>query len=296
MNTPVLKMLALGPAGTNGHEAAHQILRRLGDKTLVLPDADKIGVELCDSHATVFRRAIDEHCYGIVPIESMKSLVDDTIDGFWLRYPFSRTTISVIGEVHLPIEHVLVMRPEMTLDESTPVLSHPQALSQCRGNLKALGLKNFVSTNSTAGAGKIIAEDDRHAFSAALVSPFAATVYRLQVINPHMADSRGSITRFHLLGHQPWRAEEGCKTALIFWTMNQPGALWSALGAFAKNNVNMTSIHSIPLGTAGEYAFYVEFDEHTKTKRGIEIMAQLTAATDRILLLGSFPREEKVST
>lgn len=284
-----MKILALGPAGTNGHEAAHQILRRLNDKTLILPNADKIGVELCDSHATIFRRAVDERCYGIVPIESVKSLVDDTISGFWLRYP--PTTVTVIGEVHVSVEHALVTRHDVTLDESTPVLSHPQALAQCRESLKALGLKNFVPTNSTAGGGEMIMRDDRHAFSAALVPPFAATIYRLRIVNPNMADAKGSVTRFHLLGHQPWPAAEGCKTALIFWTKNQPGALWNALGAFAMNNVNMTSIHSLPLGTPGTYAFYVEFNEHTKTKRGLEIMSRLHAATDRILILGSFPRE-----
>jgi len=177
---------------------------------------------------------------------------------------------------------------------TTPVLSHPQALAQCSESLKSLGLIRSVPTNSTAGAGEMVAREDRHGLSAAIVSPFASTVYRLQVIKNHMEDIRGNVTRFHLLGHRPCPVMDGGKTALIFWTKDQPGALWSALGAIATNGVNMTSVHSLPLGTPGEYAFYIEFDEHSRTRKGFDIMEKLTNSADRILWLGSFPQESAI--
>lgn len=291
-----MKILALGPAGTNGHEAAHQLLRWINDGSFTIPgeaNPSNISIELCDSHPDVFRRAVDENHYCVVPIESMRGAVDDTVRDFWLKYPFDRTTIMVIGEVSVPIEHVLVMRQGMELNPSTPVLSHPQAITQCRESLRSLGLTNFIPTNSTSGGGRMVAEDDRHGFSAALVSPFAASIYRLQVIKGHMEDARGGVTRFHLLGHHPCPAMEGGKTALIFRAENVPGAVYKAIEPIAEAGVDMTTFHSIQL-TPGEYAFYLEFNEHAKTTKGFEIMGKIVRATDRILWLGSFPQERTV--
>lgn len=283
-----MKILALGPEGTNGHEAATRVIKQI-------TEASRPEIELCDSHAIVFERASKELCLGIVPIEnSIAGLVADTIHGFWLQRPIGWSGTSVLGEVELPIEHVLVMRQGALFGANTPVLSHPQALSQCRENLQQLGLNNLIPTKSTAGAGKLIATDEQHANFAALVPPFAARVYGLQILKSHMEDVSGNTTRFHVLGYSLWPPTCDCKTALIFWTQDRPRALMNALWAISADNVNMSSIHSLPLGTPGHYAFYVEFNEHAETKEGVAIMERLKTVTDRVLWLGSFPQEQSV--
>lgn len=291
-----MKLFALGPKGTNGHEAAIEVLNRIDSVHISLCGSVRPEIDLCGSHASVFERLHDEdNCYAIVPIEnSIEGPVADTIRGFWLTPSAEKSGVSILAEVSLPIEHELVVRPGIRLVADTPVMSHPQALGQCRKNLQRFHLSNLIPTKSTAGAGKLVAESVEHANSAALVSPFAARTYGLEVVQHHMEDVAGNVTRFHLLGRDTLYAAAGYRTAAILWTKNRPGALWMALGPIAKCGVNMTSIHSLPLGRPGEFAFYVEFDEAVGTQRGKEIWARLKKATDRILWLGSFPQERIV--
>lgn len=288
-----MKMFALGPVGTNGHEAACLALYKA---RIAKPEAAIEQIQLCCSHDEVFERAIDEKGYAVVPVENSTSgLVADTIHGFWLRCGGLQPAITVIGEVSLPIEYVLVTRHSMrytgALAGNTPVLSHPQALSQCRGNLQELGLANLVPTRSTAEAGTLVAHDDKHAHSAALITPFAAQRYGLKDLCPHMEDKSGNTTRFHILGHRDreWTDWNDCKTALIFWTENKPRAMTNAVWAISAEGADMSSFHSLPLGTPGHFAFYVEFSEHCRTSEGTRIMNRLKTVTSSILRLGSFP-------
>lgn len=285
-----MKVFALGPVGTNGHEAACLALYK---SRIAKLEAAIEEIQLCRSHDEVFERAIDEKGYAVVPVENSTSgLVADTIHGFWLRCGL-QSAITVIGEVSLPIEYVLVTRYSMrytgALDVNTPVLSHPQALSQCRGNLQELGLTNLIPARSTAEAGALVAHDDKHAHSAALITPFAAQRYGLKDLCPHMEDKIGNTTRFHILGHNELPVGDNCKTALIFWTENKPRAMANAAWAISAEGADMSSFHSLPLGTPGHFAFYVEFNEHLRTLEGTRIMNRLKTVTSRILRLGSFP-------
>lgn len=279
-----MKILALGPEGTNGHEAATRVMRQTAASS-------NPTIELCDSHAVIFERVEQEPCIAVVPIEnSIEGHVTDTVKGFWLKRPLNWPGIvSILGELELPIEHVLVARPGMTPDANTPVLSHPQALGQCRENLQRLGLVNQVSTKSTAGAGKIVATDDQHARSAALVPPLAVKVYGLNVVHENMGDMPNNVTRFHVLGHTGgWPPTGDCKTALIVWLRDMPHALHNVTWAIGAAGANMSSMQFLSLGTPGRCAFYVEFNEHKGTKEGSAIMQRLQTVTDRVLWLGSF--------
>lgn len=285
-----MKVFALGPVGTNGHEAACIALYK---SKVVKPETAIEQIQLCRSHDEVFERAIDEKGYAVVPVEnSISGLVEDTVHGFWLRCGL-QPAITVIGEVSLSIEHVLVTRYTMqytgTIGGNTPVLSHPQALNQCRSGLQRLGLTNLVPTRSTAEAGALVAHDDEHAHSAALLSPFAAQKYELKVQYSHMEDKSGNTTRFHILGHHEWPVGDDCKTALVFWTENKPRAMTNAVWAISAEGADMSSFHSLSLGRPGHFAFYVEFNEHLRTTEGTRIMNRLKTVTSRILRLGSFP-------
>ena len=280
-----MKIYALGPAGTNGHEAACRVLQRS-------PAGSQPEIRFCDSHAEIFERVVTEECCAVVPIEnSSAGLVEET-KRFWLQLDMrSAIALHVIGEITLPIRHVLAVRRDLST-KPTQVLSHPQALAQCREHLLRYELANLLPTASTAGAGKLVAEDEKYATCGALVSPFAADIYRLWVLREHMEDHRGNSTRFHVLGRTACPPVGACRTAMLFWLKNAPRALMNAMWAIGVDGVNMTTIHSLPLGDSGRYAFYVEFDEHADTERGKNVMQRLETVVERLFLLGSYPREE----
>ncbi|TSC65005.1 MAG: arogenate dehydratase/prephenate dehydratase 2, chloroplastic-like, partial [Parcubacteria group bacterium Gr01-1014_91] len=148
-----MKILALGPKGTYGDEAAHRAADRM---SILEPKIEITGIELCESHAEVFKRTVAERCLGVVPIEnSSKGFVEETVRDFWLKQTH-KPPVRVIGEVQLPVHHSLVMRSGILHNAKTPVMSHQQALDQCRENLRKIGLSNLLPIKSTALAGKLI--------------------------------------------------------------------------------------------------------------------------------------------
>jgi prephenate dehydratase len=81
------------------------------------------------------------------------------------------------------------------------------------------------------------------------------------------------------------------KTALLFELSNsrKSGALYSALGAFAKRNLNLTRIESRPHpDKPWEYIFHLSFEGNPKDKLVVEALQELQQYTDFIYRLGSF--------
>ncbi|MCV4601036.1 hypothetical protein OFC63_33955, partial [Escherichia coli] len=81
------------------------------------------------------------------------------------------------GEHFLRVRHQLLAAKGATLDTVKRVLSHTQALGQCRRKLIQLGLKP-VPEADTAGSARIVSEAKDPAL-AAIASSLAAEIYGL---------------------------------------------------------------------------------------------------------------------
>jgi chorismate mutase / prephenate dehydratase len=283
-----MKMKVLGPEGTNSHEAANIAVKR--------PGMPYFGAEpeFCRRNVDVLEAVASGGVYGIVPIEnSGQSMVSEVIKGFWLkegeRKPWR--PVRVIGELHLPISHHLLVRPSVQrVHDIGEVISHPQALGQCSGNLEKLGQHGISYSNSTAAAAQKISQNPDMQSSAALATLFAANVYGLKAIRLNMEDEPGNTTRFHILGRSEIKPTGKDRTALIYRIPNKPRAKNNVEWCIGIEDVNISSSHSISLGLPGEYAFYCEFDEHVDTPIGERIMQRMRTVTDSIFVLGSYPQ------
>ena len=71
---------------------------------------------------------------------------------------------------------------------------------------------------------------------------------------------------------------------------NVSGALYKAQGAFAVRNINMTAIHSIPLG-GWKCSFYVEIDGHILDEQVCGALDELAKNTSELWVLGSFSKD-----
>lgn len=284
-----MNFFVLGPAGTNGHEAARLVLS--SELQQFQFGATSYEIAYCGRNPDILRQAEQEESLGVVPIEnSSAGLVADVVKGYWLKV-LGEPTLNVIGEIQLPIEHHLLVHPSVSdIAELTSVMSHPQALEQCAMSLSGLGLDRRTPASSTAGAAQYVSQDETFRTVGALASRFAAETYGLKVLRDNLQDSIGNATRFHIVGPRPMAPTGNDRTALIFWVPNEPGALVNMLECIRMGRVNMTTVHSIPLGSPGEYAFYVEFECHQFDTAGQRVFQRLRSLTDRLLILGSFPR------
>ncbi|MGI6385845.1 MAG: prephenate dehydratase [Desulfomonilia bacterium] len=264
------KVAYLGPEGSYSHQAAHVLFSH--DARLVpQKDIDAVISEV------LMRRAD----LGVVPVEnSTEGMVNRTLDLMAVSRLF------VNREVTLPIRNCLLSTT--TLDKVLTVYSHPQALAQCRNwltnNLPGAEVRETPSTSDAA----LAAHGQEHA--AAVASSLSARLYGLDILAENISDFQENITRFWVVSPAMTPVEGKAKTSIILTLENSPGALYHAIGVFARQGVNLTKIESRPSRKdPWEYIFFIDFQGSLVDDNVKKAMEELRRYTRDIIVLGSYP-------
>lgn len=207
--------------------------------------------ELVGYH-TIFQSinaALGGECdYAVAPIEnSCGGSVTDTLDAL-RAYPLFIRKETVI---HVP-QHLISVEGADKNSIRT-IYSHPQALAQCDGYIRAeFPDVEVIAVSSTAEALSLARDPSKAAI--------ARTPSEGQhIIENEVEDVKNNSTRFVLLGKEP--ADGGDKCSVVFETPNKPGALTEALSLFGEHGLNMTKIESRPhKSELGRYVFFVDFE------------------------------------
>jgi len=245
----------------------------------------------CKTFSDVFRSVeMGRTEYGIVPIEnSIEGSVNAVYDLFLKYDP------KVCGEIILRIAHCLIANPGTKLEDIRVIYSHPQALGQCRTYLESLNCE-LISTYDTAGSVKMIKEK-RLMDAGAIAGERAAKIYNMAILARDIADNPNNYTRFFVLSQNDAPPTGNDKTSVIFSTKHVPGALYEALGEFAKRKINLTKIESRPTKRRPwEYNFYLDFEGHRSEKRCAEALEGLRRKAVFVKVLGSYPKAPEVSS
>ncbi|WP_304174810.1 prephenate dehydratase [Limnochorda pilosa] len=272
----------LGPEGSHS-EAAAEALRSLWPhlRSQPQPTLDRLVLALVagELHAAV------------VPVEnSIEGSVDRVLD-LLAETP----QVAVRAEWVLPVEHHLLGRPGQRLTgKGAPlrVLSHPQALGQCRNTLAhLLPEAEPVPVASTAEAARRVALGSGP--EVCVAGSRAAQRYGLVVLHPHVQDRPSNRTRFWLLAPAASPGLPGAprKTAIVFgFEHDRPGNLYRALAGFARWGVNLTRLESRPVGDRlGLYRFFTEVDGALGEPRVIQGLEALRSVAGAVRVLGEYP-------
>ncbi len=265
----------LGPKGTYSYEA---VIERFGHSVQLAP---------CSSISDIFEEMKqDTQTLGVAPIEnSIEGSVRETLDQLMI------SDTLIVGEIALRIAHAL-MSVSGRVDDIEMVMSHPQALAQCRARLQRLlpGIP-LVETSSTAKASEeALANPD----VAAIGSERYGTTLGLRMVRRGVQDLEGNITRFVQLGRFVPAPTGADKTSIVFWTENKPGALFHALEKFAENKINLSRIESRPDrgAMAWKYAFFVDLEGHREDSAVAGCLEEISDSVTKLKLLGSYPAQE----
>jgi prephenate dehydratase len=197
----------------------------------------------------------------------------------------------IVGEHFLRVRHQLMAKPGATLQTVKRVLSHTQALGQCRNTLKKLGLKP-VPEADTAGSARMVSETDDLSL-AAIASRLAAEIYGLDILKSDVEDESHNTTRFLVLANEPDDAEPGngpVITTFIFRVRNVPAALYKAMGGFATNSINMTKLESYQLeGSFNATMFFADIEGHPVDRPVQLALEELSFFSTEVRLLGTYP-------
>lgn len=114
------------------------------------------------------------------------------------------SALAVVGETSLPIHLELLAVEGASLETVRTVESHPVALRQCAGFLRAHPRLEAVESHDTAGAAREVAAsgDPRRA---AVASARAGALYGLVTLASAIEDQSGNVTRFAIVA----RADSG---------------------------------------------------------------------------------------
>ncbi|MFZ5704866.1 MAG: prephenate dehydratase [Pseudomonadota bacterium] len=221
----------------------------------------------------------------VIPIEnSLHGRVAD------MHFLLPESGLVITGEHFLHIRHTLMALPDH--GEIGTVMSHPQALGQCRHWLRAHGM-TAVAYPDTAGAAAAVAEAGDGTV-AALAPSISAALYGLKVVEDNVADAADNTTRFVVLAREPRDISPDAgpvMTTFIFEVKNIPAALYKALGGFATNGVNMTKLESYQRGASfAATEFFADIEGHPDDPHVRRALEELAFHTKWVRLLGTYPR------
>jgi len=264
------KIAVLGPEGTWTHQAAKKQFGH-ASSYLTLSSFEEV-------FDLVTRHKVD---YGVLPIEnSFNGAVFDTLD------LFVDSPLKICGQILMRIDHCLLGKGSRS--EIKKIVSHPQALGQCKKWLKqefpdAL----LVPTSSTSIAAQMASEDPT---VAAISTPLAADIFNVSIMEHSIQDSATNTTRFLILGHKEREPSGHDRTSILFSINDAPGALVSALSAFDECQVNLSKIESRPSKQKDwEYVFYIDVAGHAKDEKVAQAITSLQKHCSMTKILGSYP-------
>ena len=215
---------------------------------------EQVEPQPCETFDAVFDAVVSGECAAaLIPIEN--SLAGSIHQNYDLLL---RHDLHIVGEYLLRVQHCLIALPGVKKTGIKRVISHPQALGQCAGYLRELGVK-VEPVYDTAGSVKMLKESGDKS-TAAIASRRAADIYGLQILQEGIEDNPENYTRFLAIQSEAVLPTAEAKTSIVFTLKNQPGALFKALSVFALRDIDLTKIESRPLqGKPWEYLFYIDF-------------------------------------
>lgn len=261
----------LGPVGTYSEQA---VWRQFGQAVDALP---------CVSIDEVFRSVeAGTAGFGVVPVEnSTEGTVNRTLD------LLLQTTLSISGEVALPVHHSLMTRSG-SMDKVMRICAHSQALAQCQSWLN----QHYpnIERHAVASNGEAARLASGDGSVAAIASEMAATRYGLSIVHAHIQDDPHNRTRFFVVGRLTPSASGKDQTSLVLSVPNKPGAVYELLAPLAKHGVSMTRFESRPARTGRwDYYFYVDIEGHANDTKVAQALAELQAQAAFFKVLGSYP-------
>ncbi len=275
----------LGPPGTFSHAAVDRFFGP-GDtpERLSVSNIDDVFLEVEAANAR----------FGVVPVEnSTEGAVNSTQDCL------IDTSLTIVGEIYLPIEHNLLLKDPSRLSDIRRIVSHKQSLGQCRIWLRAQYPDiELCEVSSNAEAARLAAED---VTTAAIAGEVAATYFGLHIVFARIQDRKNNTTRFLVLARDHAALKNHCegagtasghdKTSILVYTENKPGALFRVLEPFDTCQVSLTRIETRPArDDMWSYVFFIDFEGHIEDDAVKNVFRQLAGRAVKIKNLGSYPR------
>jgi len=246
------------------------------------PDCETIP---CKTFDDCFEKANQDSLVRAIIPESNK-----TTGNIGVEYLIFKYRLNIYAEHFFPINHNLLGLPGSKISDIKDIYSHAQALSQSSNFIKKNNFNENVRAD-TAGSAKYVSEAKEKS-KGAIASKLSAKIYNLEILNFNVQDEKENVTRFLIMQKdicQPEFKKKKYITSLLFKLKSKAGALYSALGSFTLNGVNLTKLQSFPeKNSFSSYFFLCELDGHIEEKKVKNSLEELGLHCEDMHVLGVF--------
>ncbi len=269
------RIVCQGDKGAFSHEAANTLF----------PLSTTQFVETWDDVISAVAKGKAD--YGFLPVEnSSTGSVHEVYD------LIIANRCHIAAAVDVPVKQCLLSLNGATLDDIDTVVSHPQALAQCREFIKANGYAEQSFSNTATAAAFVAEKNDKHI--AAIGSIRAAQEFGLQILKSNIQTFDGNTTRFVAISRDLCIPENADRITLLFRLPHVTGSLCNILTRFALEGLNLTKLESRPLQNGSfEYAFYLDFEGNLKNDNTLALLCALSEELPQFNLLGNY-HEQKI--
>lgn len=271
LKTEGARVVFQGVEGAYSH-AAVRLFFGTGVETYHVPEFEDTMKEVAEGRAD----------YAVLPIEN--STAGFIINNYDLLAKYENY---IVGEVYVPVSHMLLGLPDAELSDIRTVYSHVQGLMQCTEYLNDHKEWKQVGVLNTAMAAKKVMEE-KDKTQAAIASHVAGELYGLKELAQGINNEKCNTTRFIVLAKEPVYRKKASKVSIMFEIPHVSGSLYNILGNFIFNGVNMVMIESRPIPEKTfEYRFFVDFEGNLSDPFVQNALTGIRAEVSALRILGS---------
>ena len=247
----------------------------------------ELEAHACESFAdAMFMVERGEARLAMIPLENSTA---GRVEEIYRLMP--KTQLHIIAEHFEPVNHCLLAIPGTKVEQLKRVWSHPQALAQCDGNIRALGLEPIAALD-TAGSASDLAENPDPELGA-IASSLAAELYGLDIVKEGFRDVEGNTTRFLILARDSkvpeYDADKEFMTSILFTARNIPASLYKALGGFATNGLNILKLESyMASDTMQVTSFHLDVASHPQEPAMQLALQELHFFAKEVRVMGTY--------
>ena len=211
---------------------------------------------------------------GVMAIEN--SIAGSILPNYTL---LQKSSLSIVGEVYLPIKQHLLVNPGVKLEDIKEVHSHHMAIQQCMEYLDKFEWK-LVETEDTALSAKHI-QQHKSKHIAGIAGKLASELFQLHILSPNIHTQKNNYTRFLILQrNEESKVITGANKASVnFETDHSRGSLAKVLTKIAEGGINLSKLQSFPIaGTNFKYSFHadMEFESVSQFTTVLDIIKSIT--------------------
>jgi 3-deoxy-7-phosphoheptulonate synthase len=243
-----------------------------------------INIDSASSFRAVFKEVKEGNSdFGVIPLEN--SLTGSIHENYDLLLEYD---VRIVGEITLRIVHALIAHPETKFEDIKRVISHPQALEQCRDFLENQKGWELVAARDTATAVRRVKEEGNPG-DVAIAAREAADLFELSILKEGIETNARNYTRFAVIAAHALDNGPKKKSSLVYSTSNKPGALFDTLKIFSENGINLVKLESRPIhGKPWEYMFYVDLEADVESDELQGVMEELSENAEFLKILGCY--------